>query len=184
VTRQLRLSILASAMPVSALGLLLCLALQGQGAGLALPPVTVPNVPVKKTQGLSPIGAYAVIAERPLFSTSRRPALPPSPVLAQTKVAASISPPIPPPTTLLAVLIGPNYRAAILRFASGQSRTIAEGEVIDGWTLRRVTEDAVVLHGVSSDAVVTFPTPQTPSARAAAPIMGAMAASTPLRRRR
>jgi hypothetical protein len=122
---------------------------------------------------LRPVETFAVIAERPLFQPSRRPAIPPPPVPAPVPVAAvavvaPVSPPPPPapppvlaPMTLLAVAISPDKREAVLGLPGGKSTTMAEGESVNGWVLAKVLPDRAVFRIADTEKEVTFPVAQT-----------------------
>jgi general secretion pathway protein N len=122
-------------------------------------------------RALKPVGAYAAVAERPLFQPSRRPAPPPAPKAAPpiaeavaTQTAPPATTPAPPPVlapmTLLAIVISDNKREAVLGLAGGKSSTLAEGETLDGWTLASVLPDRVVFRLAATEKEVTFPVGQ------------------------
>lgn len=88
--------------------------------------------------------------DRPLFAPARRPA--PAPVAA-TDAADTAS----PASQLLAVAIGPDRSAAILRLTSGRTSVLLQGEQIDGWVLAQVAPHRVLLRSVTGQAELRLP---------------------------
>ena len=144
----------------------------------------LPRLEAHETAGpgaLAPVSAFSAVAARPLFSPTRRPDMPlpaaPPPVAVATPATVAVPP--PPPGTLLGVLISPHGASAILRLLNGRSETVREGGTVEGWRVKQVSSDRVLLVSDAVSAELTFP-----AARAApAPVAGA-AALPPLRRRR
>lgn len=93
---------------------------------------------------LSPIGAYRVLAERPLFTVNRQPYEPPPEPREQTPRPA---PRVAPPTfELSAVITTPSAQIALLRSDRSPSPVKLEtGQDIDGWTVAEIRSDGVVL---------------------------------------
>lgn len=132
-------------------------------------------------RALAPIESYSATVARPLFSPTRQPELPPpAPVAAAAAPLPAPAAPVPP-GTLLGILISPQGSAAILRLPGGRSETVSEGGSVEGWLVRQVSPDRVLLSSGATNAEVTFPVAQPPTAAAARP---AGQAASPLRRRR
>jgi hypothetical protein len=87
--------------------------------------------------------------QRPLFSPDRRALPPPAPA----DDAANTS----PASRLIAVAIGPDRRAAILRLTSGKTSVLMQGQAIDGWTLALVAPHRVTLRSGSQRAELVLP---------------------------
>lgn len=90
-----------------------------------------------------PIGSLAATRDRPMFSASRRPALPPA-----VFVAVEPAPPLPvaaplpdrPPLVLLGTIIGGSLRVGIFHEVSTtKSVRLSVGESHQGWILRSVS---------------------------------------------
>lgn len=112
------------------------------GNALALPDLTLgqPADAARFTETL----------QRPLFSPDRR-ALPPQ--VSTDDAAANTS----PATKLIAVAIGPDRSAAILKLTSGNTSVLMQGQQIDGWTLADVAPHRVTLRSGSQQAELVLP---------------------------
>lgn len=109
------------------------------------------------SRDLGAVAGFAAISERPLFAPTRRP-IPPAPPPPPLAVAVTLPPPsLPTPGPLLAVLIGPERRAAILRLPDGHASTVSEGGGVGGWTVDQVLPDRVRLRAGADMAELTFP---------------------------
>jgi hypothetical protein len=123
-------------------------------AGLAVWPWLVPPTPATRPLAtpqasapapllapLPPLTTFVAIVERPLFAPSRRP--PPG--------AAAIGPSIESRYRLLGIVgSGPEKKAFI---AEGAHRgEIAEGDTLDGWTVKEIAQDRVLLSSPAGDA--------------------------------
>jgi len=97
---------------------------------------------------------FEAIAERPLFSQTRRPA-PPKPPPAATEIKQE--PPPPLAATLLGIVISPSARSAVVRLTRGKTVTVAEGEFVDGWELKRVMPDLARFQYKTATAELSFP---------------------------
>ena len=88
-------------------------------------------------------GAFAAIAQHPLFQPSRSPwAAPPPP---PPSFSVAHAPPAPADFILAGVVISDTARSAIVRAGNApETLMISEGETLNGWTLRRI--DAAGLH--------------------------------------
>jgi hypothetical protein len=93
--------------------------------------------------------SLAATLERPLFTPARRPS--PAPAAAASADAAS------PASQLVAVAIGPDRSAAILRLTSGKTTVLLQGEQIDGWVLTRVLPHRVLLTSGAGAAELRLP---------------------------
>lgn len=136
-------------------------------------PTVLPPAPTPKA-------AFAEIAERPLFESTRRPfiakpapaSLPPAPVVAAP-------PPAPPPAPtslrgthmLVGVVVIKDSRIALLKpVAAPDVLRVAEGDTVQGWTVRRIVDDRILLQAGGSEDVLAFPDPKTlPVASGAVP---------------
>jgi hypothetical protein len=133
--------------------------------------IGLPALPAATARPIGPIEAYAAIGERPLFQPSRRPAPPPpppEPVGAATPVpAAPVQPPAPPPVLapmiLRAVILSNQKREAVLGQPNGTVSTLAEGDMVDGWTLIRVLPDGVVFRRDEHEQEIGFPVANAPA---------------------
>jgi hypothetical protein len=111
------------------------------------PLATAPaSTPAPALSALPPLTNFSAIVERPLFSPSRRP--PPG-------VSAAAGPLVASRYRLLGVLAtGPKKRAFL---ADGARRVdVAEGERLDGWTVKQIGADSVRLSSSDGEAVLTL----------------------------
>jgi len=92
----------------------------------------------------------AATLERPLFSPARRPAPAPAAASGSTDIAAPVS-------GLVAVAIGPDRSAAILRLTSGRTSVLMQGEQVDGWVLAEVAPHRVLLRSGSALSELRLP---------------------------
>jgi hypothetical protein len=107
------------------------------------PPSPDPAIPP-----LLPPKAYSAIAERPLFSPTRRPA-PNAPVVSDSGVARY---------RLLGLVTAGGARHALI--ADGSRRLeIGEGSVLDTWTVLRIEPDRVVLTSPEGEASLRMERP-------------------------
>jgi len=91
---------------------------------------------------MPPLQSYAEVTERPLFSPSRRPAT----VTQQVAGPASS-------LALVGVVISRDGGVALIR--SGKAPALArvrEGQQIEGWTVRSIAPDRVVVRNGTSEA--------------------------------
>lgn len=117
---------------------------------LAAPPA---SGPAPSVAALSPLASFAAIIERPLFSPSRRP--PPG---AQTAQGPSIESRY---RLVGIVATGPKKTAFIAEGA--QRRAIAEGDMVDGWTVSEIGQDRVKLTSPAGEAVLKLAPAATPA---------------------
>jgi hypothetical protein len=111
------------------------------------PLATAPaSAPAPALAALPPLTSFSAIVERPLFSPSRRP-----PAGANT----AAGPLVASRYRLLGVLAtGPKKRAFL---ADGVRRIdVAEGERLDGWTVKQIGADNLQLSSPDGDAVLTL----------------------------
>jgi hypothetical protein len=94
--------------------------------------------------------SLAATLERPLFTPARRPS--PAPAAAAASADAES-----PASQLVAVAIGPDRSAAILRLTSGKTTVLLQGEQIDGWVLTRVLPHRVLLTSGAGAAELRLP---------------------------
>jgi hypothetical protein len=103
---------------------------------------------------LPPLATYDAIVERPLFSPSRR---------APPGVAAATGPSINSRYRLLGILASGPRRKAFL--ADGARRIeITEGETLDGWTVKQIAQDRVLLASPAGEAVLKLKPAAVPEA--------------------
>jgi general secretion pathway protein N len=109
-----------------------------------------------------PIDALDATRERPIFSVSRRPPMPP--VVAQ-RVAAPPPPPKPsepeqPLLTLIGTAIGnPKNVAVVLDRTTKTLVRVHVGEVASGWIVRSVGSRTMTVEKNSQTVTVTLPAP-------------------------
>jgi general secretion pathway protein N len=109
-----------------------------------------------------PIGALDATRERPIFSASRRPPLPP--VVAQRVTAASPPPkpaePEQPLLTLVGTAIGQTQNVAVV--LDRTTKTLVRlhvGEAASGWILRSVDSRAMTVEKNSQTVTLALPAP-------------------------
>lgn len=143
------------------------------------PPARMPPAPSAAPAKPAGHTTTAPPARLPETATAAKPALPPpaaakpiAPVVAPGSVTpGSVAPPPQPPSvSLLAVVLTPKKRQAILRLADGSTATFAEGDQVGGWTLKAIAADRVTLTSRRVDDVLSFPAdpprvPPVPAAR-------------------
>jgi len=94
---------------------------------------------------LPPVARFSAIAERPLFSPSRRPT--------PGEKAAPAGPGIEQRYHLLGLINTGDTRRALL--AEGKRRfAIAEGAALEGWTVTRIEHDRVVLSSSAGEVML------------------------------
>ena len=106
---------------------------------------------------LPPPATFAATAQRPLFSPSRRP-----PAMAAQ-----------PGTSALAgryrlqglVIAGKARRALVADVAGGRKLELGEGDAIEGWVVKRIERDAVVLVSPAGEATLTLGAGGAPPAK-------------------
>lgn len=111
------------------------------GDSVAEPPPRAAAAPAV-VAGLKPLANYAETVARPLFSPIRRAPAPAASAAALGQVSALV---------LSGIVVNHNERHALIqRGRSGVPLRVAEGDVIDGWTVRSVMRDGIVLqHGAT-----------------------------------
>jgi hypothetical protein len=135
-------------------------------AGMAIWPWLVPPLPTARPlatpqnhappRSLAPLPAmstYAGIIERPLFSPSRR--APPG--------ASSISPSIESRYRLVGIFAAGGKKKAYVTEGTRRSELV-EGDTLDGWTVKRIAEDRVMLVSAAGEAslkLVRITAPET-----------------------
>jgi general secretion pathway protein N len=109
-----------------------------------------------------PISALDATRERPIFSASRRPPMPP---IVAERVAAAPPPPKPPEPeqphlTLVGTVIGkPINLAVVLDRATKTLVRIHVGEAVSGWILRSVDSRTMTVEKNSQTATLALPAP-------------------------
>ncbi|MGH6800415.1 MAG: hypothetical protein ACRECZ_03180 [Methylocella sp.] len=109
-----------------------------------------------------PISALDATQERPIFSASRRPPMPP--IVAQ-RVAAPPPPPIPaepehPLLTLVGTAIGkPKNVAVVLDRTTKTLVRLHVGEAVSGWILRAVDSRTMTVEKNSQTVTLALPAP-------------------------
>ena len=127
------------------------------GPEVSVASLSPPELIVSPVQVLSPINNYDSIASRPLFAPTRC-ALPPLPATrAAATTALSSPPPVIDPLTLLAVVITPTRREAVVRGSDGQSLTLKIGDSYQAWILAAVQPDHVVFRDGKIEQAISFP---------------------------
>ncbi len=100
---------------------------------------------------------FGDIAARSLFVAGRRPMPsrnPAGPAAAQ-----------PPSTVLLAVILAPETRSALLRPQNRKVVSVTEGQALEGWTVAEIAADHVLLRAGGTEYRLTFPKPAAAPAR-------------------
>lgn len=93
---------------------------------------------------LPPLGIFAAIVERPLFSPSRRP---------QPGAGAALGTSIESRYRLIGIVAtGPKKKAFIVEGA--RRFEIAEGDTLDGWTVTEIGQDRVRLTSPAGEAAL------------------------------
>ena len=99
--------------------------------------------------------AYPAIAQHPLFAPTRRPWLPPP-----TPAAREAAPAPPAAFTVIGTVIGDGVRRAIVRPPNGdQTIVLAEGQILQGWTLRRIGRERLRFENDGATYELRFPPP-------------------------
>jgi hypothetical protein len=108
---------------------------------LAAPPASTPSPALA---ALPLLTGYGAIVERPLFSRSRRP---------PAGAAAALGPSIESRYRLLGIVAaGPKKKAFV---ADGARRLdITEGDTLDGWTVKEIGPDRMVLASPAGEATL------------------------------
>lgn len=123
----------------------------------AAPAHAAPLRPGTPSARLPPLARYAEVVRRPLFSRTRRPA----PVNAAETLGAAGD------FVLVGVVIDGSRREALIRHGRpGVLARLAVGQSVEGWTLRSVVSDRVVLaHGATRHelSLKDHPSARTPS---------------------
>ena len=136
-----RLALAVAAVLVAATGLRLLIASLPGDAGPVPAAAVPPAVALPDDDQLA-----AALARNPF-----------SPIGAASRPEAGLAPPAagpPPALTLTGVMLGPDWRRALVRTADGQSRVLAEGQAVAGWRVARVEPGRLVLAGADGEVVV------------------------------
>lgn len=151
----------SGALVVGALGLVVAVAWPwlslhaGRQSGLAPAAMAGPAAQIAATPALSD---FAETERRPLFVSGRRLVEP---------VAAPVAPPASPrfdPDRLAGIVVAGDARVALIRdLASGRVRRVAEGEAIDGWIVKTIAVDRVVLAPERGGAAIEVTPTRSPA---------------------
>ena len=124
-----------------------------EGVINTVPPGIALRLPNEPDFAMPPLETFSETLARPLFMATRRPPEPqPEPVEEEPERAPAK--PKPVPVTLSGIVVSPTERQALL--GSQRSKEliwVTEGQVIDGWTVRSILPDRVILHrrGVTAE---------------------------------
>lgn len=89
------------------------------------------------------LSAYRAVIERPLFALNRRPFAPPAAAVAVGDVQSFV---------LAGITLSGAERTALVRHGAPPTiARLAEGEEIDGWIVREIADDRVVLRNAATD---------------------------------
>ncbi len=106
---------------------------RGAHPGRPAPAPRRPEAPVLAS--LPPLAAFSETTARPLFTPTRRPAPTaqrPGPVAIESRYRLQGL-----------VIAGTARRALVAEFAGGRRFEVGEGDTIDGWTVARISPDAI-----------------------------------------
>jgi hypothetical protein len=100
--------------------------------------------------GLAALEQFAVIGERTLFSSTRRPPEPPE-APATTAKAKPAPPPPPPPDLEVHAIVreGERWLAVISRIRGGEPAQAQPGDVVHGWEVVSISPETVELRAGS-----------------------------------
>ena len=103
-------------------------------------------------------GRFRAMAERPLFSPTRRP--PPAPATPLDVPALPVLPPPAPNLTLSGVITGGGGGVALVRRPQDAAPIhVALGGTVDGWTVAEIRPRAIVLRRDARSVTVDLPAP-------------------------
>jgi general secretion pathway protein N len=111
---------------------------------------------------LPPLGDYAEVGARPLFSPTRRPAPPDEAPAAERRMTEMV---------LTGVVMSPRERFAIVQYGTPPVlQRVSEGQEVQGWTVQTIHADHVVLKSGDLTQTVRFqdklpPRPGQPAGR-------------------
>lgn len=108
-----------------------------------VPPATIAANPADARSAsfsLPPLTAYAEVAQRPLFSETRRPA----PESADSDPAAANF------SLVGTIISGGDRRALVAHGQPPRTERLVEGQSVDGWTVESILDDRVVLRRVDT----------------------------------
>ena len=138
-------------------------------------------LPVKLSPPLNVEQAFAAIADRPLFTHSRQPWHPAPPPPPPAEPVLAPSPVSRLEASLVGVVMSPSGNAAILRLEGGKSAVLREGSILQGWILKRVSAQRILLASPMAEEEIPF----APHGGSSSPQIEMLAATpAPARRRR
>ena len=115
----------------------------------AAPGAVVPRLNAARASNefsLPPLATLSAVTERPLFAHNRRPLPPP----AAPVQAADLS-----SYALAGITVAGAQRTALVRHGMPPVITpLTEGQEIDGWTVRQIGDDRIVLREAGTDAML------------------------------
>jgi hypothetical protein len=163
LTRSMRIAVSVFTLVIGAMVLGWAVSADSETPALPVfPPAVLSPVPKMPSRTLA--SNFEAIVERPLFSQTRKPA-PPKPPPAAAEIKQE---PPPPPLagTLLGIVISPSVRSAVVRLTGGKTVTVAEGEFVDGWELKRVMPDLAQFQNNAATVELSFPIHQALASQA------------------
>lgn len=120
------------------------------------PPAQPPPLPPPPTLATPPVERYAEMVARPLFSASRRP------VAKKVAQATAHSPIRPPEARLVGVLLTEDVHVALVAEGTKAPRRMAEGQLVDGWTIAAVEPRRVLLRREGLEHELLLAKPKAP----------------------
>jgi general secretion pathway protein N len=149
-----------------ALAAIIAIELGGDAGGAATPSLDAaparPLPPLPAAFGLPPLSSYAEVAERPLFSATRRRR---PEEAGQDLLGKSSS------FVLVGVVISQAGRVALVQHGHpGELARLGEGQAVEGWAVQSILPDRVVLqHGATEYELKLKDLPAAPGAPHAPP---------------
>lgn len=110
-------------------------------------PISQPTRALQTLPSPRPDIYYAAITDRPLFAPERRPSIPRIETVPETEEVAVAAPVRrhPDGLTLSGVLDGGEYPKALIAVGSSLPDWYQVGDVVDGWSITRIFENAIIL---------------------------------------
>ena len=125
----------------------------------------VPDIPASALQGRLFLGGAD-------YATAQAQAGDPA------AVAAAAPPPLPEPPKLLGTAISRRGRGvAVVKLTSGDTRTVARGEVIDGWQITRIADASITVVQNGETRQLSLERGQSSASASASPSISTAAAS-------
>jgi hypothetical protein len=114
--------------------------------------------------GMPPIEHFSETVTRPLFMSTRRPPEPGAPTAATPERATTVLPAL----EVSGIVISPRERLALLaRGRSSEVIRVFEGELVEGWVVRSILPDRVILErdGRQQELMLKDKAPRAPDRR-------------------